>query len=70
MDRVKLICYGLLTVQFLFFVWLLSSMIVDGKFTDQKFNGNVLIFELILAGALIIGAIYLKIRRLEEITKN
>ena len=70
MDWVKLVCYGLLTVQFLFFMWLLSLMIVDGRFTDQKFNGNILIFELILAGAMITGAVYLRLRELQEITKN
>jgi len=70
MDRVKLTCYGLLTVQFLFFVWLLSSMIVDGRFKAQELNVSTLIFELVLAGAMIIGAIYLRVRKLHRITKN
>ncbi|MFC2018140.1 hypothetical protein ACFLTQ_02425 [Chloroflexota bacterium] len=70
MDWVKFICYGLLAGQFFFFVWLLSSMIVDGRFKAQESNGNILIFELILAGAMIIGAVCLRISQLHTITKN
>ena len=70
-DKVKLTCYGLFTVKFLFFVWLLSSMIVDSRFkTQEERNENILIFELILAGVMLIGAVYLRLRQLKEIVKN
>ena len=53
MDSIKLISYVLIAIQFLFLAWLLSSIKV------LEPNGNILIFELILAGSMFIAAIYL-----------
>ena len=70
MDWVKAIYYGLLTSQFLFMVWLLSSIKVNGMVTVHEPNGIILISELILAGAMSVAAIYLMGRQLCKIASK
>ena len=70
MSWLKLMFYGLLAGQFLFMVWLLSSIKLEGKVIVQEPNEIILITEIVLAGAMSILAIFLMVRQLYKMTQK